>query len=564
MAMFAVPGWSVSPDKLRRQEEPETKNVTLGSDGNDQSSLGNKKSKKRKRAHNVNGTEVTKDNIAELWQKYMVDGKSSEQHGKLNTTLDQGQANKKRRKEKHHNPSAVESSGLATTELDVSKNSSEASVNPPSGFRDGKSKYERRKASSLEKAQRLNASTVQPSHSPNITSSAQIAHDHPTAPAPPFTASTTSTLPSAPRPTSKLTPLQTAMRAKLVSARFRHINQTLYTTPSTHALSLFSTNPEAFASYHAGFRAQVASWPQNPVEIFVQEIKERGVASGPKSQKQLWKQEKKQKKKGKKEKQDGAEIPAATTSAGNGLKPDPLPRSSKTGICTIVDLGCGDAALHATLLPQISSLNLDIRSYDLSQGDGPNSNLITVSDITHLPLANDSADVSMFCLALMGTNWVDFVAEAARVVRPGGECWVGEVRSRFLSAKEVDKAKKEKHKKSDKKKKKAGTDEDEEAANGKIEVEEEVIPGKTPKEQGTDVGPFVDVFRRRGFALKGDVDTRNKMFVRMRFVRVRDGITNGDVKERQGSSKFIDKAEEKEIDPNEEAKILKPCLYKTR
>jgi len=42
-------------------------------------------------------------------------------------------------------------------------------------------------------------------------------------------------------------------------------------------------------------------------------------------------------------------------------------------------------------------------------------------------------DVAVFCLALMGTNIVDFLSEAHRILRPGGVLKIAEVRSRFES-----------------------------------------------------------------------------------------------------------------------------------
>ena len=84
---------------------------------------------------------------------------------------------------------------------------------------------------------------------------------------------------SAPAPAKvqpKLTPLQASMRQKLVSARFRHLNQTLYTTPSAHSLSLFSENPEMFHEYHEGFRRQVEVWPENPVDTYIETVRRRG------------------------------------------------------------------------------------------------------------------------------------------------------------------------------------------------------------------------------------------------------------------------------------------------
>ena len=51
-----------------------------------------------------------------------------------------------------------------------------------------------------------------------------------------------------------LTPLQQAMRQKLISSRFRHLNEQLYTTPSEKAVELFNANPELFDEYQRQFK----------------------------------------------------------------------------------------------------------------------------------------------------------------------------------------------------------------------------------------------------------------------------------------------------------------------
>ncbi|KAL8656294.1 MAG: hypothetical protein Q9226_002713 [Calogaya cf. arnoldii] len=579
--MFAVPGWSISTSKPKLQLESRRKETTAIVETNGQSAEEGRKPKKRKRDHGkINGTEVTKDNVADLWQKH-IEGKSlarkSEDENppkkkkkrvrkpKANDSIEAGKENHfQEAQDKEH----VSRQVLSTTN-DPAKRTpvpTDTSAAPPKR----KTKNKQRKAKDHEQSQSQPqtfeaAPPLQPSTTDSISETA--------------TAPSAASLPPAPPPlpsNAKLTPLQTAMRAKLISARFRHLNQTLYTTPSHHASTLFSSNPEAFASYHAGFRTQVASWPSNPVDIFINETKTRGASGGPKSQTQLWRAEKNKKggKKGKPnvESQSGVLEPSEEN-VGGFTKIDPLPRHFQAKTCTIVDLGCGDAHLHASLLPLTDSLNLKLHSFDLGPGAGPNAHLVTVSDIAKLPLADSSADVAIFCLALMGTNWIDFVAEAARVVRVGGECWVGEVRSRFAGTKDIERLIGEKGGKSNKakkKNKKKGDDAEEEEELKKvgapIQVEEEEInaggkSGKS-KEQETDVGPFLEVFRKRGFVLKGEVDMGNKMFVRMRFARVRDQGASGS--KRQDGSKFVEKDDGGEMDPEVEAKVLKPCVYKTR
>ena len=45
---------------------------------------------------------------------------------------------------------------------------------------------------------------------------------------------------------TKLTPLQKKMRARLTGSQFRHINEKLYTTHSSEALTLFTEQPSLF------------------------------------------------------------------------------------------------------------------------------------------------------------------------------------------------------------------------------------------------------------------------------------------------------------------------------
>ncbi|KAL8965674.1 MAG: hypothetical protein Q9183_003739, partial [Haloplaca sp. 2 TL-2023] len=515
------------------------------------------------------------NNVVEMWQKHI--------EGKLSTSADKasaatGESKKKRRRARLGDEPQIHKEDIEIAnsqknkaidvESEGDRSSGQHATNPTSPKslpQNGKAKYERRKAKAEEKAALRKAGLLPPSRASNVTT--------PSSPSPstsivPATSAQETSIqlhsPPPPHPPStKLTPLQSAMRAKLISARFRHLNQTLYTTPSAHASTLFSSDPEAYASYHAGFRAQVASWPQNPVEIFIKEIKERGTVGGPKHQKP-----KLQKRKGAKEGKPQVEPDNKPISE----KTDALPRTRDT--CTILDLGCGDAHLHASLLPYVSSLKLQVISFDLSPGDTPNAHLITVSDIAHVPLTDGSADVAIFCLALMGTNWVDFVAEAARVVRVGGECWVSEVRSRFAGVAELEKVKigKGPEKSKDRKKKKRDDEEADRMGSGQLRIDEnETLTQATndstkSKDQQTDVGPFLGVFRRRGFALKGEVDMSNKMFVRMKFVRIRDNthVKEMSAKAQVTASKFIEKNEHVAMDPETEARILKPCVYKRR
>lgn len=359
-------------------------------------------------------------------------------------------------------------------------------------------------------------------------------------------------LPPAPPPTATLTPLQQKMRAKLISSRFRHLNEQLYTTDSTTALSLFTSQPELFSEYHAGFSQQVKdSWPSNPVDQYISAVKQRGVV---------------------RQTDDTAILQ--------------LPRR-KGGLCTIADLGCGDAPLARALQSQIHKLNLKLHNFDLHA-----SNLqVTVADIAKLPLQDGEADLAIFCLSLMGTNWLAFVEEAWRILRGDGkgEVWVAEVKSRFgrLSAKKggVVENSVGKRRKPGAERKKPREDIDSETETKFVEDERaaDVV------EDDTDLEPFITVFQRRGFVLReGSVDKSNKMFVSMVFVKAgvpRAGKHKGmkyngkeyvrleDTKPQPISQVPSQKGRFQrdrrfdvvdEVDEKEETKVLKPCVYKLR
>lgn len=393
-----------------------------------------------------------------------------------------------------------------------------------------------------------------------------------------------------------LTPLQKSMRSKLASARFRHLNESLYTKPSDESLSLFKDDPSMFEDYHRGFAQQVEVWPSNPVDSYVASILSRGRVRN----RDPWKDKKRQLK-GKGGFTKASEPESETIAVGVRLTGDskPLPRNHK-GHCTIADLGCGTASLSYRLQPHLNDLHISLHSFDLSKPTGPSAPLVTVADISALPLAPGSVDVAIFCLALMGTNWLDFIDEAYRALRWRGELWVSEIKSRFGR---VEKKKgggvpinsvgslRKPDKKSKKDKKKGDKPEDEGIVDSADEAElAERVDGAEGKE-GTDVSAFVEVLRKRGFVLDAlpekqseAVDLGNKMFVKMQFIKGAQPIAGKNAKE--GAKERADKAEGKfstdralkfgmrgkkfnavadeDGDDEKDMKVLKPCLYKIR
>lgn len=81
----------------------------------------------------------------------------------------------------------------------------------------------------------------------------------------------------------------------------------------------------------------------------------------------------------------------------------------------VADFGCGEAELA-------QSVRQKVHSFDLVAAN----DLVTACDMAHVPLANASVDVAVFCLSLMGTNLQDYISEANRVLK------VGYVKNAFL------------------------------------------------------------------------------------------------------------------------------------
>lgn len=161
--------------------------------------------------------------------------------------------------------------------------------------------------------------------------------------------------------------------AKLMGARFRFLNERLYTCGSEEALQHFTQNPSDFDHYHRGFREQTARWPVNPLDVFIQRLEKEA------------------------------------------------PTKAK-----VADLGCGEARLSRTL--RGSRPDLKVHSFDLVAAD---PELVEKADICNLPLADESVDFVIICLALMNTNYWQAIGEAHRILRPNGHLWIAEVESRF-------------------------------------------------------------------------------------------------------------------------------------
>lgn len=312
-----------------------------------------------------------------------------------------------------------------------------------------------------------------------------------------------------PKAPANLTPLQQKMMAKLSGSRFRWINEQLYTTTSANALKLVKDQPALFDEYHQGFRSQVQLWPENPVDVFVNQFKTRT---------------------------------ARPINAPGGLPGMPNKQ------VVIADMGCGEAqfALDVNQFVQgyngkkkggdkkfkkpigqlgPKSLDVVVHSFDLKKAN----ERITVADIKNVPLEDESCNIVIFCLALMGTNFLDFVEEAYRILAPNGELWIAEIKSRF------------------------GESTNKSGAQRPDAVGEE----------------FVDSLKLLGFYHK-KTDNENKMFTRFEFFKPSREIINQRTEKLHKKKKFIEQSTHKEeLEKRRQAApegqwLLKPCIYKRR
>ncbi|XP_014909179.1 ribosomal RNA-processing protein 8 [Poecilia latipinna] len=160
--------------------------------------------------------------------------------------------------------------------------------------------------------------------------------------------------------------LRSRMEQRLEAARFRYINERLYSTASGEARRMFQQDPEAFWVYHRGYTAQVQRWPANPLDAIIAYIHKRSPS------------------------------------------------------LVVADFGCGDCKIAR-------SVKNKVHSFDLAA----TCDLVTVCDMAKVPLGDNSVDIAVFCLSLMGTNLVEFLAEANRVLKMRGVLKVAEVASRF-------------------------------------------------------------------------------------------------------------------------------------
>jgi ribosomal RNA-processing protein 8 len=244
--MFSVPGWSVSAANLKTEGGKDSKS----------SDKPTEKTGSNKRKRPSGPSTVNPGNVADLWES-VIEGKSGKKakldSGSASESKKQGKREKKRDAAKQEDVHVADevAAGADTT----AERPAQAGTASKESTKEEKSKKKKQK--------KFKGDQPQPADSQ---------------PAPVETKKDAGKTASAVAPAAppKLTPLQASMREKLISARFRHLNETLYTRPSAEAFELFDESPEMFQEYHEGFRRQVNVWPENPVDGYIRDIKLRG------------------------------------------------------------------------------------------------------------------------------------------------------------------------------------------------------------------------------------------------------------------------------------------------
>jgi len=86
----------------------------------------------------------------------------------------------------------------------------------------------------------------------------------------------------------------------------------------------------------------------------------------------------------------------------------------------IADLGCGENLLS-------KEINNKVLSFDYVGIDDS----VTECDISNLPLKDNKVDVSVFSLSLMGSNYIDYLKEGYRILKPYGNMFIVEPKKKW-------------------------------------------------------------------------------------------------------------------------------------
>ncbi|EZG66548.1 methyltransferase [Gregarina niphandrodes] len=207
--------------------------------------------------------------------------------------------------------------------------------------------------------------------------------------------------------TRALKKLRLCEDGRVKGGKFRRINELLYTLPSDEALHQLKAERSLnhATHYHEGYDEQMTKWPCHPLDKILPAVK-------------------------RKIETENARV--------------------------ILDIGCGSCRVHRELSTMTggqasgqTEMGLERKGavviavdFAAPVGRGLPPKRATAEEYikrggflecsaAHVALPDDCADVAIFSLSLMGTDWPTFIGEAVRLVKKKGSVFIAEVSSRF-------------------------------------------------------------------------------------------------------------------------------------
>lgn len=156
----------------------------------------------------------------------------------------------------------------------------------------------------------------------------------------------------------------------------KNVHRKANTSTSEHMHNWFTNNPNDWKEYHKQREISKSKWNEDPVDVIANEINERN---------------------------------------DNNI---------------IVDMGCGLAKLSTLIKEPNKVISVDHYS------ENPE---VIQCDMKHTPLNDNETDITVFCLSLWGTNYLDYIKEAYRITSKRGFMYIVEPNDEF----DFDKLKKD-------------------------------------------------------------------------------------------------------------------------
>ena len=152
-------------------------------------------------------------------------------------------------------------------------------------------------------------------------------------------------------------------RRKRKFGDFENINKKIIKSKSDTNFETFKENQEMWYAYHSGLNETKKTWSYDPNEEWIAKIEK-------------------------------------------------IPKSRRIG-----DFGCGLGIIGREFGRK------RVKSFDLHSDD---EKLITACNMKSVPLKNNSIDIAIYNLSLMGTDWNEFLQEANRVLAYNGFLWIAD------------------------------------------------------------------------------------------------------------------------------------------